>query len=73
MSSIDKNFTATPGNNGRLYVTVPGRALLLALHVSTGTIIWQKPIGPLSRIDYAPTVTMNGELTFTILYVNGTP
>ncbi|KAK1383845.1 Gamete expressed [Heracleum sosnowskyi] len=60
LSSIDKNFTATPGNNGRLYVTVPARALLLALHVSTGTILWHKPIGPLSRFDYAPTVDLNG-------------
>ncbi|XP_063946808.1 protein GAMETE EXPRESSED 3 [Daucus carota subsp. sativus] len=60
LSSLDKNFTATPGNNGRLYVTLPARSLLLALHVSTGTILWQKPIGPLSRIDYKPTVDSNG-------------
>lgn len=67
LSSIGKNFTATPGNNGRLYITVPARALLLALHVSTGTILWQKPIGPLSREDYVPTVDMNGKLTSNAL------
>ncbi|KAB1211067.1 Protein GAMETE EXPRESSED 3 [Morella rubra] len=37
-SSLDKVFTVTPGNNGRLYVTVPARALMLALDVASGWI-----------------------------------
>ncbi|GMP28477.1 hypothetical protein CsSME_00004001 [Camellia sinensis var. sinensis] len=49
-SSLDKSFTITPGNNGLLYVTVPVRALVLALDVSTGTVLWQRSIGPLSWI-----------------------
>lgn len=62
LSSLDKRFTVTPGNNGLLYVTVPARALMLALDVSRGTILWQKTIGPLSTIDYAPVVDSNGKL-----------
>ncbi|KAM3712559.1 hypothetical protein ACB098_01G190800 [Castanea mollissima] len=59
-SSLEKYFTVTPGNNGRLYVTVPARALVLALDVSTGTVLWQRSIGPLSTTECAPVVDSNG-------------
>ncbi|XP_028792463.1 protein GAMETE EXPRESSED 3-like [Neltuma alba] len=59
-SSLDKIFTITPGNNGHLYVTVPVKALLLALDVYSGNILWQKNIGPLSKADSAPVVDSNG-------------
>ncbi|KAL6961029.1 hypothetical protein U1Q18_038792 [Sarracenia purpurea var. burkii] len=59
-SSLDKNFIITPGNNGRLYVTIAIRALLLALDVYTGTVLWQRSIGPLSTVDCAPVVDSNG-------------
>ncbi|KAH0984319.1 hypothetical protein GBA52_011496 [Prunus armeniaca] len=60
LSSYDKVFTITPGNNGRLYVTVPVKALLLALDVSSGNVLWEGSIGPLSTADYAPVVDSNG-------------
>ncbi|KAK4602226.1 hypothetical protein RGQ29_011322 [Quercus rubra] len=63
-SSLDKYFTVTPGNNGRLYVTVPARALVLALDVSTGTVLWQRSIGPLSTTECAPVVDSNGWVSF---------
>lgn len=59
-SSLDKFFTITPGNNGRLFVTVPVRALVLALDVSSGTVLWQRSIGPLSAAECAPVVDSNG-------------
>ncbi|KAK2366183.1 protein GAMETE EXPRESSED [Trifolium repens] len=59
-SSLDKSFTITPGNNGHLYVTVPTRALVLALDVFSGNILWQSSVGPLSKIDCAPVVDSNG-------------
>ncbi|CAK8533279.1 unnamed protein product [Lathyrus sativus] len=59
-SSLDKNFTITPGNNGHLYVTVPTRALVLAIDVFSGNILWQGSVGPLSKIDCAPVVDSNG-------------
>ncbi|KAM7516626.1 hypothetical protein LguiA_006209 [Lonicera macranthoides] len=59
-SSLDKIFTVTPGNNGRLYVTIPVRALVLALDVFRGTVLWQRSIGPLSSMDIAPVVDTNG-------------
>uniref|UniRef100_A0A2N9E3Q5 Protein GAMETE EXPRESSED 3 n=1 Tax=Fagus sylvatica TaxID=28930 RepID=A0A2N9E3Q5_FAGSY len=59
-SSLDKYFTVTPGNNGRLYVTVPVRALVLALDALSGTILWQRSIGPLSTTECAPVVDSNG-------------
>ncbi|GAU45592.1 hypothetical protein TSUD_285610, partial [Trifolium subterraneum] len=58
-SSLDKSFTITPGNNGHLYVTVPTRALVLALDVFSGNILWQGSVGPLSKIDCAPVVDSN--------------
>lgn len=62
LSSYDKVFTITPGNNGRLYVTVPVKALLLALDVSSGNVLWEGSIGPLRTADYAPVVDSNGKL-----------
>ncbi|XP_047162842.1 protein GAMETE EXPRESSED 3 [Vigna umbellata] len=59
-SSLDKNFTITPGNNGHLYVTVPTKALVLALDVFSGNVLWQRSIGPLSKVDSAPIVDSNG-------------
>ena len=64
-SSLDKYYTITPGNNGRLYVTVPARALVLALDVSTGTVLWQGSIGPLSTTECAPVVDSNGNFVIT--------
>lgn len=60
-SSLDKNFTITPGNNGHLYVTVPTKALVLALDVFSGNVLWQRSIGPLSKVDSAPIVDSNGK------------
>ncbi|KAK7334522.1 hypothetical protein VNO80_26279 [Phaseolus coccineus] len=59
-SSLSKNFTITPGNNGHLYVTVPTMALVLALDVFSGNVLWQRSIGPLSKVDSAPVVDSNG-------------
>ncbi|KAK7271775.1 hypothetical protein RJT34_27949 [Clitoria ternatea] len=59
-SSLDNNLTITPGNNGHLYVTVPAKALVLALDVFSGNVLWQRSIGPLSKVDSAPVVDSNG-------------
>ncbi|KAG5129318.1 hypothetical protein JHK84_035715 [Glycine max] len=59
-SSLDKNFTITPGNNGHLFVTFPAKALVLALDVFSGNVLWQRSIGPLSKVDSAPVVDSNG-------------
>ncbi|MCD7446628.1 hypothetical protein HAX54_012114 [Datura stramonium] len=48
------------GNNGLLYVTVAAKALVLAVDVSRGNILWQKSFGPLSMAYYAPAVDSNG-------------
>lgn len=61
-SWLDKVFTVTAGNNGRLFITVPMKALVLALDVSTGKVLWQQNIGPLSTSEYAPAVDSNGKL-----------
>ncbi|XP_058187879.1 protein GAMETE EXPRESSED 3 isoform X1 [Rhododendron vialii] len=63
LSSFDKSFTITPGNNGRLYVTVAVKAILLALDVNTGTVLWQRNFGPLSTTDCAPVIDSNGWLS----------
>ncbi|KAL8247048.1 hypothetical protein R6Q59_008264 [Mikania micrantha] len=60
LSSLKRNFTITAGNNGQLYVTVPARSIILALDVLTGTVLWQKIIGPFSSQDSAPIVDING-------------
>ena len=63
-SSLDKVFTITPGNNGCVYVTVPLRATVLALDVTTGNILWQMNTGPLSTTGCAPVVDSNGKYMF---------
>ncbi|KAL0377833.1 UNVERIFIED_CONTAM: protein GAMETE EXPRESSED 3 [Sesamum radiatum] len=62
LRSFGSTFTITPGNDGRLYVTIPDAALVLALDVSTGYILWQGSIGPLSSADYEAVVDANGAL-----------
>ncbi|KAI3452129.1 hypothetical protein Pfo_008794 [Paulownia fortunei] len=64
LSSFGNTFKITPGNNGRLYVTIPDTTLILALDVSTGNILWQGSIGPLSSADYEPVVDANGWISF---------
>ncbi|XP_009772084.1 protein GAMETE EXPRESSED 3 isoform X1 [Nicotiana sylvestris] len=59
-SSFGNTLTMTSGNNGLLYVTVAPRALVLAVDVSRGSILWQTSIGPLSTVDYVPSVDSNG-------------
>ncbi|KAL8161096.1 hypothetical protein V2J09_012585 [Rumex salicifolius] len=59
-SSFDASLTVTPGNNGRLYVTLPAKATVFALSISNGDILWQRRIGPLSSLDYKPVVDSNG-------------
>lgn len=66
LSSYDKVFSITPGNNGRLYVTVPIKALLLALDVSSGNVLWEGSIGPLSTADHTPVVDTNGNFCFCV-------
>uniref|UniRef100_A0A7N1A7R5 Protein GAMETE EXPRESSED 3 n=1 Tax=Kalanchoe fedtschenkoi TaxID=63787 RepID=A0A7N1A7R5_KALFE len=62
-SSFDTHFIVTPGNNGRLYVTIPVRALVFALDVTTGNILWNHSIGPLNSFDCEPVVDSNGWLS----------
>lgn len=62
LSSLGKVFTITAGNNGRLYVTVSARALVLALDVSTGNVLWQRTVGPLSSSDCGLVVDFNGNV-----------
>lgn len=59
-SSFGSTLTMKAGNNGLLYVTVAAKALMLAVDVSRGGILWQKCFGPLSMADYAPAVDSNG-------------
>ncbi|PHT50027.1 Protein GAMETE EXPRESSED 3 [Capsicum baccatum] len=59
-SSFGSTLTMTTGNNGVLYVTVAAKALVLAVDVSRGIILWLKSFGPLSTEDYAPAVDSNG-------------
>lgn len=67
LSMFDKKFTITPGNNGLLYVTIPARALVLALDVLTGNILWQQTTGPLSTAEYTPVVDSNGNVSHTLI------
>ncbi|XP_010262471.1 PREDICTED: protein GAMETE EXPRESSED 3 isoform X2 [Nelumbo nucifera] len=59
-SAFDKQLVITPGNNGRVYVTIPVRALVFALDASTGNILWQNGVGPLSTAECSPVVDSNG-------------
>ncbi|XVE84484.1 hypothetical protein DITRI_Ditri17bG0017200 [Diplodiscus trichospermus] len=63
LSSFDRVYTVTPGNNGRLYVTVPVKSLILAMDVSSGNILWQKSVGPLSTEQSSPMVDSYGWVT----------
>ncbi|KAJ0464724.1 putative quinoprotein alcohol dehydrogenase-like superfamily [Helianthus annuus] len=60
LSWLDRNFTITAGNNGLLYATVPERSIIVALDVLTGSVKWQKVIGPLSTQDSAPVADNRG-------------
>lgn len=64
LSYLNKNFTITAGNNGRLYITVPERSIILALDVLTGSVLWQNDIGPLGSQNPAPVVDINGNLSY---------
>ncbi|KAM0898236.1 hypothetical protein ACQ4PT_022044 [Festuca glaucescens] len=60
LSSIDKVITIAPGNNGRLYILLPRKSVVLGLDVLTGNISWQQSIGPLSNEKILPAVDSNG-------------
>lgn len=60
-STYDKIFTITPGKNGCLYVIMPIKGLVFSLDASSGKILWQRNIGPLSTAEYAPVVDSNGK------------
>ncbi|XP_055961520.1 protein GAMETE EXPRESSED 3 [Mercurialis annua] len=60
LSSYGKDFTVTPGNNGLLYVIIPTKAIVLALGVSMGNVLWQRSVGPLRIADCTPVVDSNG-------------
>lgn len=60
LSSIDKVMTIAPGNNGRLYIVLPRKSIVMGLDVSTGNISWQQNVGPLSNEKSLPTVDSNG-------------
>ncbi|XP_077210840.1 gamete-expressed 3 [Tasmannia lanceolata] len=59
-SSLDKLFMFTPGNNGHLYLAFPRKAVVMALDVSTGNVLWQSNVGPLSPAECSPVVDSNG-------------
>ncbi|XVF29410.1 hypothetical protein REPUB_Repub15cG0118800 [Reevesia pubescens] len=63
LSIFDKVYTITPGNNGCLYVTIPVKSLILALDVSSGNVLWQKSVGPLSSSESSPLVDSYGWVT----------
>ncbi|CAH9139159.1 unnamed protein product [Cuscuta epithymum] len=60
LSTFGNISAITAGNNGLVYVTVPDKALILALDASRGEILWQGSIGPLSTADYTPIIDSNG-------------
>lgn len=62
-SSFGSTLTMKAGNNGLLYVAEATKALILAVDVSRGSILWQKSFGPLSMEDYAPAVDFNGNIS----------
>ncbi|KAL1538888.1 protein GAMETE EXPRESSED 3 [Salvia divinorum] len=67
LSSFGDAFKLTAGNNGLLYVTVPDKALVLALDVSRGNVLWQGSLGPLSSADHEPVVDANGWISYSSL------
>ncbi|KAK8619467.1 hypothetical protein V6N13_133425 [Hibiscus sabdariffa] len=63
LSSFDKVYTFTPGNNGLLYVTVPVKSLTLALDISSGNVLWQTSWVTIGSLDgflysFSPTGTL---------------
>ncbi|XP_074279270.1 protein GAMETE EXPRESSED 3 isoform X2 [Silene latifolia] len=60
LRSFGKEFKATPGNNDVLYVTIPSKAVVLALDVLTGDVLWDRRVGPLSSPQLVPVVDSNG-------------
>ncbi|KAL4577364.1 hypothetical protein LXL04_013473 [Taraxacum kok-saghyz] len=60
LSSFGKSFVITAANNGKLYVTVPNRAIVICIDVGTGTLQWQQSIGPLSTQKPTPVSDVNG-------------
>lgn len=60
LSSFDNVFTVTPGNNGRLYITLPVKSMILAVDVSSGNVLWQGSIGPLSTTNFEPVIDSHG-------------
>ncbi|GLT41181.1 hypothetical protein SLA2020_152650 [Shorea laevis] len=60
LSSFDNVFTVTPGNNGRLYITLPVKSMILAVDVSSGNVLWQASIGPLSSTNFEPVIDSHG-------------
>lgn len=69
LSSFDKLYTITPGNNGILYVTVPVKSLILALDVSSGNVLWQTSIGQLSSAESSPVVDSYGQVLLLSLLI----
>lgn len=61
LSSIDKVMTIAPGNNGRLYVVLPRKSIVMGFDVLTGHISWQQSVGPLSNEKVLPAVDSNGK------------
>ncbi|KAH9626510.1 hypothetical protein KSS87_022137 [Heliosperma pusillum] len=60
LHSFGKEFIATPGNNDVMYVTIPVKAIVLALDVLTGDVLWDRRVGPLSSPQLVPVVDSNG-------------
>ncbi|KAJ1284210.1 hypothetical protein BS78_03G187600 [Paspalum vaginatum] len=60
LSSIDRVMTIAPGNSGCLYLVFPRKSIVVGLDVSTGNILWQQNIGPLSNEKVSPAVDSNG-------------
>ncbi|KAI3690183.1 hypothetical protein L2E82_48158 [Cichorium intybus] len=60
LNSFGKRFSITAGNNGKLYVIVADRSVIVGLNVRTGTVVWKQSIGPLITQDLSPVVDVNG-------------
>ncbi|KAI3722530.1 hypothetical protein L2E82_33569 [Cichorium intybus] len=60
LNSFGKRFSITAGNNGKLYVIVADRSVIVGLDVRTGTVVWEQSIGPLITQDLSPVVDVNG-------------
>ncbi|KAI3737795.1 hypothetical protein L2E82_27807 [Cichorium intybus] len=60
LNSFGKRLSITAGNNGKLYVIVADRSVIVGLDVRTGTVVWKQSIGPLITQDLSPVVDING-------------